>query len=81
MWTLLIESFYLPRSLIKYGIKLFYHKVFLLINIQDETGTRLAKSSMRLEKLLAAKSFHIPQCQVRSVTSLHIKDLKYCFLP
>ncbi|XP_045583707.2 centromere/kinetochore protein zw10 homolog isoform X1 [Procambarus clarkii] len=32
--------------------------------IQDETGRKLEKSTLRLEKLLAAKTFNLPKCQI-----------------
>ncbi|XP_050712012.1 centromere/kinetochore protein zw10 homolog isoform X2 [Eriocheir sinensis] len=34
--------------------------------VQDETGRKLAESTMRLEKLLAAKSLNMPKCQISS---------------
>ncbi|KAG7154664.1 Centromere/kinetochore protein zw10-like [Homarus americanus] len=33
--------------------------------IQDETGQKLVKSTLRLEQLLAAKTFNLPKCQIR----------------
>lgn len=32
--------------------------------IQDETGRQMSKSTMRLEKLLSAKSLNLPKCQI-----------------
>lgn len=42
--------------------------------LQDENGARLEKSTLRLEKLLAAKTFHMPKCQV-SASICELVDL------
>lgn len=44
--------------------------------IQDETGKKLEKSSMRLEKLLAAKTFNLPKCQI-SASVCELVELIY----
>ena len=44
-------------------IYLFIYLFFFFF--QDEAGNKLEKSSMRLEKLLSAKTFNLPHCQIR----------------
>uniref|UniRef100_A0A6A7FN19 Centromere/kinetochore protein zw10 homolog n=2 Tax=Hirondellea gigas TaxID=1518452 RepID=A0A6A7FN19_9CRUS len=36
----------------------------LAVQDQDQNGVRLEQSTLRLEKLMAAKTFHMPKCQV-----------------
>ncbi|KAK8726414.1 hypothetical protein OTU49_010253 [Cherax quadricarinatus] len=44
--------------------------------IQDETGKKLEKSTLRLEKLLAAKTFNLPKCQI-SASVCELVELIY----
>lgn len=44
--------------------------------IQDETGRKLEKSTLRLEKLLAAKTFNLPKCQI-SASVCELVELIY----